>query len=208
MGPTQPEWLVEIPWIRCGYKDNVEMAKNIPFQSANKFSASQIEGDQNITLVKGAAEIVLAECTHYLNQKGEKVKLDSTKLEEEMRGLSERAMRLMGLAVTDKTLEGENVLPSELTLIGVFGLRDEIRKESLPAVETARKAGIQVVMITGDAKDTAQAIAREVGILETEKGLVLTSTQLGELSDQEIKNILPELRVVARALPTDKSRRV
>ncbi|GIT73532.1 MAG: hypothetical protein Ct9H300mP28_33460 [Pseudomonadota bacterium] len=189
-------------------KDDVIMEKNIPFQSANKFSASQIEGDQNITLVKGAAEIVLAGCTHCLNQKGEKVKLDATKLEEEMRGLSERAMRLIGLAVTDKSLEEDNVLPSELTLVGVFGLRDEMRKESLQAVETARKAGIQVVMITGDAKDTAQAIAKEVGILETEKGLILTSTQLGEFSDQEIKNILPDLRVVARALPTDKSRLV
>ncbi|SVA59649.1 uncharacterized protein METZ01_LOCUS112503, partial [marine metagenome] len=147
-------------------KDDVIMEKNIPFQSANKFSASQIEGEQNITLVKGAAEIVLAGCTHCLNQKGEKVKLDATKLEEEMRGLSERAMRLIGLAVTDKSLEEDNVLPSELTLVGVFGLRDDMRKESLQAVETARKAGIQVVMITGDAKDTAQAIAREVGILE------------------------------------------
>ena len=189
-------------------KDNVVMGKNIPFQSANKFSASQIEGDQNITLIKGAAEIVLAGCTHCLNQKGEKVKLDATKLEEEMRGLSERAMRLIGLAVTDKSLDEDNVLPSELTLVGVFGLRDEMRKESLQAVETARKAGIQVVMITGDAKDTAQAIAKEVGILETKKGLILTSTQLGEFSDQEIKNILPDLRVVARALPTDKSRLV
>jgi len=189
-------------------KDDVIMEKNFPFQSANKFSASQIKGNQNITLVKGAAEIVLDCCTHYLNQKGEKVKLDATKLEDEMRGLSERAMRLIGLAVTDKSLDEENVLPSELTLVGVFGLRDEMRKESLTAVETAHKAGIQVVMITGDAKDTAQAIAREVGILETEKGLILNSTQLGEFSDQEIKDFLPDLRVVARALPTDKSRLV
>jgi Cation transport ATPase len=125
-----------------------------------------------------------------------------------MRLLSERAMRLFGLAVTDKMLEEENVLPSELTLVGVFGLRDEMRKESLTAVKTAHKAGIQVVMITGDAKDTAKAIAKEVGILENEKGLILTSTQLGEFSDQEIKDFLPNLRVVARALPTDKSRLV
>ena len=189
-------------------QDDVLMEKNIPFQSANKFSASQIKGNENITLVKGAAEIVLKGCTTYLNQKGEKVKLDATKLKEEMRVLSERAMRLIGLAITDKNLEEENVLPSELTLVGVFGLRDEMRKESLTAVETAHKAGIQVVMITGDAKDTAQAIAKEVGILENEKGLILTSTQLGEFSDQEIKDFLPDLRVVARALPTDKSRLV
>jgi len=189
-------------------QDDVLMEKNIPFQSANKFSASQIKGNKNITLVKGAAEIVLKGCTNYLNEKGEIVKLDATKLKEEMRVLSERAMRLIGLAITDKNLEEENVLPSELTLVGVFGLRDEMRKESLTAVETAHKAGIQVVMITGDAKDTAQAIAKEVGILENEKGLIFTSTQLGEFSDQEIKDFLPNLRVVARALPTDKSRLV
>ena len=189
-------------------QDDVLMEKNIPFQSANKFSASQIKGSENITLVKGAAEIVLKGCTNYLNEKGEKIKLDATKLKEEMGVLSERAMRLIGLAVTDKNLEEENVLPSELTLVGVFGLRDEMRKESLTAVETAHKAGIQVVMITGDAKDTAQAIAKEVGILENEKGLILTSTQLSEFSDQEIKDFLPNLRVVARALPTDKSRLV
>ena len=92
--------------------------------------------------------------------------------------------------------------------MGIFGLRDEMRKESLPAVETTRQAGIQVVMITGDAKDTALAIAKEVGILEKEQSLVLTSTELGEMSDEEILKILPDIRVVARALPTDKSRLV
>nr|MCS5545549.1 cation-translocating P-type ATPase [SAR324 cluster bacterium] len=189
-------------------RDDVNMTANIPFNSAYKFSASQVEGTQNITLVKGAAEIVLAGCTHYLNEKNEKVKVDSEKLKVEMQGLSERAMRLIGLAVSDHGLGKENALPSGLTLVGIFGLRDEMRKESSPAVETARQAGIQVVMITGDAKDTAQAIAKEVGILEKEQAIVLTSTELGEMSDEEILKILPDIRVVARALPTDKSRLV
>jgi len=189
-------------------QDDVKVKINIPFNSAYKFSATQVEGSQNLTMVKGAAEIVLAGCTHYLDVDGNKVELDTEKLKEEMLGLSERAMRLIGLAVSNKDLGEENVLPSDLTLVGIFGLRDEMRKESKTAVETARRAGIQVVMITGDAKDTAQAIAREVGILEKEQTLVLTSKELGEISDEELIKILPDMRVVARALPSDKNRLV
>ena len=189
-------------------QDDVKVKVNIPFNSSYKFSATQVEGSQNLTMVKGAAEIVLAGCTHYLDVDGNKVELDSEKLKEEMLGLSKRAMRLIGLAVSNQDLGEGNVLPSDLTLVGIFGLRDEMRKESKTAVETVRRAGIQVVMITGDAKDTAQAIAREVGILEKEQTLVLTSTELGEMSDEEILKILPDIRVVARALPTDKSRLV
>jgi len=189
-------------------QDDVKVKVNIPFNSSYKFSATQVEGSQNLTMVKGAAEIVLAGCTHYLDVDGNKVELDSEKLKEEMLGLSKRAMRLIGLAVSNQDLGEENVLPSDLTLVGIFGLRDEMRKESKTAVETARRAGIQVVMITGDAKDTAQAIAREVGILEKEQTLVLTSKELGEISDEELIKILPDMRVVARALPSDKNRLV
>ena len=189
-------------------QDDVKVKVNIPFNSSYKFSATQVEGSQNLTMVKGAAEIVLAGCTHYLDVDGNKVELDSEKLKEEMLGLSKRAMRLIGLAVSNKDLGEENVLPSDLTLVGIFGLRDEMRKESKTAVETVRRAGIQVVMITGDAKDTAQAIAREVGILEKEQTLVLTSKELGEISDEELIKILPDMRVVARALPADKNRLV
>jgi len=189
-------------------QDDVKVKVNIPFNSSYKFSATQVEGSQNLTMVKGAAEIVLAGCTHYLDVDGNKVELDSEKLKEEMLGLSKRAMRLIGLAVSNQNLGEENVLPSDLTLVGIFGLRDEMRKESKTAVETVRRAGIQVVMITGDAKDTAQAIAREVGILEKEQALVLTSKELGEISDEELIKILPDMRVVARALPADKNRLV
>ena len=189
-------------------QDDVKVKVNIPFNSSYKFSATQVEGSQNLTMVKGAAEIVLAGCTHYLDVDGNKIELDSEKLKEEMLGLSERAMRLIGLAVSNQDLGEENVLPSDLTLVGIFGLRDEMRKESKTAVETVRRAGIQVVMITGDAKDTAQAIAREVGILEKEQALVLTSKELGEISDEELIKILPDMRVVARALPADKNRLV
>ena len=189
-------------------EDDIKIKYSIPFNSTYKFSASQIQGSEPLTLVKGAAEIVLTNCKYYLDGNGNKLDLDPTQLKFKMQELSGRAMRLIGLAVSNDDLGDGNELPKEMTLLGVFGLRDEIRYESKPAVETAINAGIQVVMITGDAKDTAQAIAKEVGILEKETSCVLTSNELKKMTDGELKKVLPELRVVARALPTDKSRLV
>ncbi|HIL87661.1 MAG TPA: calcium-translocating P-type ATPase, PMCA-type [Deltaproteobacteria bacterium] len=190
-------------------QDNVEQVASIPFNSAYKFSAAQVQGDRSETLVKGAAEIILSGCSHYLDAQGNRQALaDKDALLQEMQGLSGRAMRLIGLAVTDQALGSDPELPGGLTLVSVFGLRDEIRKESQPAVKRAHSAGIQVVMITGDAKDTAEAIAKEVGILEDDEHFAITSKELGEMSDDEVKRTLPNLRVVARALPTDKSRLV
>ena len=190
-------------------QDNVEQIASIPFNSAYKFSAAQVRGDRSETLVKGAAEIILADCTHYLDTQGNRQELPSKDaLLQEMRGLSGRAMRLIGLAVSDQALGRDPELPEGLTLVAIFGLRDEMRKESKPAVKRSHAAGIQVVMITGDAKDTAVAIAKEVNILEDDDHLAITSKELGGLSDDEVKQALPNLRVVARALPTDKSRLV
>jgi Cation transport ATPase len=88
-------------------------------------------------------------------------------------------------------------------------MRDELRPTSYPSVKVAKQAGIQVVMITGDAKETAQAIAKDVGLLEDDpQAIVMTSSELAALSDEEVKRILPHLAVVARAFPTDKSRLV
>ena len=78
----------------------------------------------------------------------------------------------------------------------------------MAAIEEVQKAGIQVVMVTGDKRETAMAIAREAGLLKDEGELVLTSSDMNCLTDDELKERLPRLRVVARALPTDKSRLV
>jgi calcium-translocating P-type ATPase len=94
-----------------------------------------------------------------------------------------------------------------MCLVGVIGIMDELRKESKPALELAQKAGIQVVMITGDRKETAVAVANEIGLLDGKKE-VLTSAQLKTLSDEELQKRLPHIGVIARALPTDKSRLV
>lgn len=184
---------------------------HIPFNSTRKFSATQVTGTQALTLVKGAPEVILKNCTHWLDGDGTAHDLtDAATLQAAMSELSTRAMRLLAVAVTDTPIDGTtNDLPAALTLVGVFGMRDELRATSYASVKTAKDAGIHVVMITGDAKETAQAIGKDVGLLEDDpEAIVMTSTELAELSDAKVKEILPHLYVVARAFPTDKSRLV
>ena len=95
-----------------------------------------------------------------------------------------------------------------MTFVGMVGIRDELRPEAVQAIQTAKRAGIQVVMVTGDKKETAAAIARDAKLIESTDDLALTSEDLASMSDEELKKVLPRLRVVARALPTDKSRLV
>ncbi|HPF58131.1 MAG TPA: calcium-translocating P-type ATPase, PMCA-type [Candidatus Competibacteraceae bacterium] len=189
---------------------NVDIVDVIPFNSTRKFSATQVTGDRALTLIKGAPEVILRNCTHYLDAEGNTVDLsDSSALDAAMRELSSRAMRLLAVAVAETPIDSSKALPAHLTLAGVFGMRDELRETSYASVKTAKNAGIHVIMITGDAKETAQAIAKDVGLLEgDEQGIILTSAELAQLSDEEVKQKLPHLYVVARAFPTDKSRLV
>ncbi|MCP4699112.1 MAG: calcium-translocating P-type ATPase, PMCA-type [Gammaproteobacteria bacterium] len=194
---------------RLADKDDIDIADVIAFNSSRKFSAMQVSGDKNLTLVKGAAEVILNGCTHYLDSNGEKVPLENPDaIIAEMKGMSERAMRLIGVAVSDADISEDKALPAPLVLAGVIGMRDELRAESYNAVKMAKDAGIHVVMITGDAKETAQAIAKDAGLLEAKGAAVLSSAELAALADEKVKQILPDLYVVARAFPSDKSRLV
>ncbi|HAN09453.1 MAG TPA: calcium-translocating P-type ATPase, PMCA-type [Clostridiales bacterium] len=179
----------------------------IPFNSENKYSAAQVHGDYDCTLIKGAPERIISKCGHYFDANGEKQSLTNVRvLEEQIDKLANRAIRVLALAIADCEL-GEDELPEgDWTLLGVIGIRDEIRPESISAIVEVQNAGIQVVMITGDRKDTAVAIAKEAGLLKNSTDLVYTSDELQEMSDDELKKKLPDIRVVARALPSDKSR--
>ncbi len=190
---------------------NVDIVDVIPFNSTRKFSATQVTGDRTLTLVKGAPEVILQNCTHYLDADGGAVDLGKPDaLQAAMSELSSRAMRLLAVAVTETPIDSDSkALPADLTLIGVFGMRDELRETSYASVKTAKNAGIHVIMITGDARETAQAIAKDVGLLEDDpNAIIITSAELAQLSDDEVKAMLPHLYVVARAFPTDKSRLV
>ncbi len=181
--------------------------RQIPFDSDRKWSAAEIV-DANgapLSLYKGAADRLLPSCTHYLAADGTICTL-SERTEEIHSRLEKNAMRVLVIAISDRPLEER---PSRLILVGFAGLRDDVRPEVRRAVLAVQKAGIHVVMMTGDSKETACAIARSAGFFHTvahESKAILTSQELSCLSDEQIKERLSSLLVVARALPGDKSR--
>ncbi len=182
---------------------------NIPFNSTNKYSATQIDGQYELTLIKGAPEKILQRCSHYYDKDGKRQPFSLDKLNAKIDELANRAIRVLALATSDDAL-GEESLPdgNNWTLVGCLGIRDEVRPESVTAIKEVKGAGVQVVMITGDRKETAVAIAKEAGLIDSDSNIMLTSDELAKLSDDEIKSKLKDIRVIARALPSDKSRLV
>ena len=116
-------------------------------------------------------------------------------------------MRVLAFGYSEKAMV-ENVINDDIVVIGLVGIRDDVRPEAKEAIEEVQNAGIQVVMITGDRLETAVAIAKDAGLLKSEEDKAISSAQLNEMSDEEVKAMIPHIRVIARALPTDKSRMV
>ena len=184
------------------------LIEKLPFDSSYKFSAAHIKGKNDLILIKGAPEKILKGCTHYLDADGTLKPFHYGKLDSRMQMLSAKAIRMIAVALSPSMPQGKSEL-SGLTFVGLVGIRDEIRREVPDAIREVQNAGVQVVMMTGDGKDTAIAIARDCGLIrERLPHQVLTSAELGAMSDRQVTEILPQLRVVARALPTDKSRLV
>ncbi len=174
------------------------------FNSANKFSQAQI-GSR--TYYKGAPERLLQKATHYLSVDGQIRPLDTIRLNEKIDQLASKAMRVLSFGYSDHPME-EDVIEDGLVLIGLTAIRDDVRPEARTAIREVQEAGIQVVMITGDRLETAAAIAADAGLVTSEEDICLTSSELNSMSDDRVKQILSRIRVIARALPTDKSRMV
>lgn len=176
------------------------------FNSTNKFSQARID-KLGKTFYKGAPEKLLATATKYLNENGELKEIDSGVLNRKIDELASKAMRVLAFGYSQKELV-ENTINDDVVIIGFVGIRDDVRAEAKEAIEEVQNAGIQVVMITGDRLETAIAIAEDAGLLKNKSDKALSSAQLNEMTDDEVKKILPNIRVIARALPTDKSRMV
>lgn len=184
--------------------EDLKVEKSQGFNSANKYSASQLNGK---TVYKGAPERLLTKATKMLDENGNVVAIDKKKINDKIDRLAERAMRVLSFAYSESELI-EDTLPDDLVMVGFVGIRDDVRPEAKQAIKEVQNAGVQVVMITGDRKETAVAIAKEAGLLNSKSDVALTSEELNKMSDKEVKAILPNLKVIARALPTDKSRMV
>lgn len=176
------------------------------FNSTNKFSQARIES-MGKTFYKGAPERLLASASCYLDGSGEIKSLEKEALDRKIDELAGKAMRVLAFGYSEKPLT-ENQINDDVVIIGLVGIRDDVRQEAREAIESVQSAGIQVVMITGDRLETAVAIAKDAGLIREDSDRALTSAQLNEMSDEDVKKLIPNIRVIARALPTDKSRMV
>lgn len=183
-----------------------EVLKFNAFDSNKKVSSITItKNGKNITYIKGAPEKIINRCAYYLDENGEKKELiEKNYLTSYINSQAGRSMRLLAAART----EGNEDTDGNMTLICLISIRDNVRREAVEAIREVQNAGIQVVMVTGDRKETAVAIAKEAGLLQDNEDIALTSAEMADKSDNELKEILPHLRVVSRALPSDKSRLV
>jgi len=176
----------------------VNVKRTIPFDSKLKYSVVELN---DICLIKGAPEVIIPKCVNYYDRNCHEYSLFNK--------------RDILSFIESKTKDGIRVLAfatfkskDKLSLVGLVLIKDEIRKEAIEGIRLVQSAHIQTVMITGDNKDTATSIAREVGLITKSDDIVLTSNELNMMNDQEVINILPRLKVVARSLPQDKSRLV
>ncbi len=175
----------------------------IPLDRSRKIMTTEYTcGDENnIILSKGAPEIIISKCK-YIDDDGSieiitpEIKQTLSKKIDEM---TNNALRTIGFAykIKDETSDEENLI-----FTGLVGIIDPAKKSAKKAVEDCKKAGIKVVMITGDHKKTATAIAKDLNILTT--GQVITGEELDSLSDEEYLKIVEDIQVYARAKPTQK----
>jgi plasma-membrane calcium-translocating P-type ATPase len=184
-------------------KKNIQIIKKVPFDSKQKYSSTVINNGTKKTLIKGAMEKILPKCKYYYNELGEKKPLINNKeIENYITSMSNKGVRILCVAVSESYYGELN----NLSLVCIVCIKDDIRKETIKGVNLVKDAGISTVMLTGDNKNTAVAIAKEASIITNDNDIVLTSDDLNKLSDEELGQILPNLKVVARSLPSDKTK--
>ena len=172
------------------------ITEKTPFNSANKYAS--IKTKDGVEYIKGAPEILLSKVKYYLDKENNKQEFTEEHLNKFNEISLEQASRSMRIVV----------LLKDDTLVTAVCIRDNIREGIRETIATLDNAKVQVVMVTGDRKETAVAIAKEAGIVKDDNDVVLTHQELEELTDEELKTVLPYLRVVSRAYPMDKRRLV
>ncbi|MBQ2998870.1 MAG: calcium-translocating P-type ATPase, PMCA-type [Clostridia bacterium] len=183
--------------------------EQLPFDSARKFSAVSLDGAPARYFIKGAPERLLPYLRYALDGRGIRRPFGCLSAEffRRLSAMTEGGGRVLLLALGDRMPSRSGDF-GELTLLCAVLLHDPVRPQAKNAVRSLQGAGIQVVMITGDHRETAKQIATKTGILTSSRSLILESEELAKISDEELTKLLPRLAVVARALPSDKSRLV
>jgi len=182
-----------------------ERVYEIPFSSERKMMTT-INKTKNgyIACVKGAPEILLGLCENLIYE-GKQIKMTKSWKEKILKKnleMCDKALRVLAIAYKEmKPLDKKNA-EKDLTFLGLVGMIDPPREEAIESVKICKQAGIRVVMITGDHKNTAVAIAKQLGIIENEK--VLTGDELDEMSEEELERAVDDISVYARVNPLHK----
>ena len=195
-----------LDFIKTPNQFKYQKLKILSFDSKNKYSSTTIDSPIKTTYIKGAPEKILPACKEFLSTAGIKVPLrDKNIITNTIENKTRKGIRAIALAYK----EGYSSEKLEnLILIGIIYIKDDVRKEAIEGIKLVQKAGIKVVMITGDSKETAMSIGNEIGLLSSKEDIILTSDELQKMSDEELKKVIPKLKIVARSLPQDKSRLV
>lgn len=190
------------------YNINPEIIKYCPFNSKNKYSYVTLKENYKTTsYIKGAPELILKKSNKCLDKDGNVTYFkNKDNIERILNEQTSKGVRVIALAMSN-TFHMTNSLDNLIFIALVF-IKDELRSVSKEGISLIKEANINIVMITGDDKKTAYSIAKEAGIITSPNDLVITSNELANLSDDEIINNYPRIKVVARALPQDKSRLV
>lgn len=188
-------------------KDTIKIIDKIMFNSQNKYSISIIEkNNKKIKLIKGAPDVLLKYTTNYIDENGKSKYLDKEKLMSIIKEKTNKGIRAIAISTSQSIYPTDNIRRN--ILVGIIFIKDEIRKEARDGLNLIKSAGINTIMVTGDSKETATSIAKEVGIVSNNADIILSSNELSKINDDELKKIIPRLKVVSRALPEDKKRLV
>lgn len=224
--PTEGALLVQIGDWGGDYKvlrDRAEIVHQLGFSSERKRMSTLIkrpDGRQRL-LIKGAPEVLLERSTRVRDAAGAERPLDpagAAAILATVESLSGEGQRTLGLAYRDLPAEAEvaadaqhdgipEQLENDLVFFALAGIADPVRPEVAGAIEASRRAGVEVKMVTGDNRIIAETIARELRLLD-ESDLVMEGPVFRAKSDEELRPLLPRLRVLARSVPSDKHRLV
>lgn len=190
------------------YKSKAKVINRMPFSSEKKYMFTKIDNMGNkIKLIKGAPEVIINASNSYYDEFGIKKNIsDKNKILSKVKELSGSKLRLIAIAISDDIFVTDNL--KNITLLGFIVLADSIRENVLEGINLVKSASIQTIMITGDNKETAVSIARELNLIESSDDIVITSDKLDKMTNEEIIKIFPKIKVIARAMPSDKSRLV
>lgn len=181
-------------------KIKYQILETTPFNSKNKYSSCTVKiNNSKLTFIKGATEKILPKCVYYYDKYGKKSLFNNKdNVLDNISLYTKKGIRVISLAILEN---------NKMSYLGFLVIKDEIKQDAIIGIDLVKKAGIQTIMITGDATDTALSIAREANLLK-DNDIVLDSEELNKLSDIELKRIFPKIKVISRAMPSDKSRLV